>query len=313
VFDGDGRLVANAPHMPVHLGSMDRSVETIIRLNAGDIHPGDVFALNAPYNGGTHLPDITVCSPVFDDVGEKILFWVASRGHHADVGGTAPGSMTPRATTVEEEGILIDNLRLVERGRFREAELMQALTHHKYPCRNPAQNVADLRAQIAANEKGVHELRKMVAHFGLDVVRAYMGHVQDNAAESVRRVIDALHDSSFEVPTDQGAVIKVKITVDKAKREATVDFTGTSAEQPTNFNAPEPVTRAAVLYAFRVMVEGDIPMNAGCLRPINIVIPPGSMLSPRYPAAVVAGNVETSQHVTDCLFGALGALASAQG
>ena len=326
VFDGDGRLVANAPHMPVHLGSMDRSVETIIRLNAGDIHPGDVFALNAPYNGGTHLPDITVCSPVFDEhearsgeaaTGNKknpaILFWVASRGHHADVGGTAPGSMTPRATTVEEEGILIDNLRLVERGRFREAELMQALTGHKYPCRNPAQNVADLRAQIAANEKGVHELRKMVAHFGLDVVRAYMGHVQDNAAESVRRVLDALHDSSFEVPTDQGAVIKVKITVDRQKREATVDFTGTSAEQPTNFNAPEPVTRAAVLYAFRVMVEGDIPMNAGCLRPINIIIPPGSMLSPRYPAAVVAGNVETSQHVTDCLFGALGALASAQG
>ncbi|HEY5082498.1 MAG TPA: hydantoinase B/oxoprolinase family protein [Bauldia sp.] len=313
VFDGDGRLVANAPHMPVHLGSMDRSVETIIRLNAGDIHPGDVFALNAPYNGGTHLPDITVCSPVFDEAGRKILFWVASRGHHADVGGTAPGSMTPRATTVEEEGIFIDNLRLVERGRFREAELMQALTGHKYPCRNPAQNVADLRAQIAANEKGVHELRKMVAHFGLEVVCAYMGHVQDNAAESVRRVIDALHDSSFEVATDQGAVIRVKITVDKAKREATVDFTGTSAEQPTNFNAPEPVTRAAVLYAFRVMVEGDIPMNAGCLRPINIVIPAGSMLSPRYPAAVVAGNVETSQHVTDCLFGALGALASAQG
>jgi 5-oxoprolinase (ATP-hydrolysing) len=327
VFDGDGRLVANAPHMPVHLGSMDRSVETIIRLNAGDIHPGDVFALNAPYNGGTHLPDITVCSPVFDtrqearsgeaatgkEESREILFWVASRGHHADVGGSAPGSMTPRATTVEEEGVLIDNLRLVERGRFREAELMAALTGHKYPCRNPAQNIADLRAQIAANEKGVHELRRMVEHFGLDVVRAYMGHVQDNAAESVRRVLDALHDSSFEVPTDQGAVIKVKITVDRTKREATVDFTGTSAEQKTNFNAPEPVTRAAVLYAFRVMVEGDIPMNAGCLRPINIVIPPGSMLSPRYPAAVVAGNVETSQHVTDCLFGALGALASAQG
>ena len=341
VFDGDGRLVANAPHMPVHLGSMDRSVETIIRLNAGDIHPGDVFALNAPYNGGTHLPDITVCTPVFAqeassaegasgkhkearsaggatraEEGKRenpILFWVASRGHHGDVGGTAPGSMTPRATTVDEEGILIDNLRLVERGRFREAELMRALTEHRYPCRNPAQNVADLRAQIAANEKGVHELRRMVAHFGLDVVHAYMGHVQDNAAESVRRVIDALHDSSFEVPTDQGAVIRVKITVDRAKREATVDFTGTSAEQKTNFNAPEPVTRAAVLYAFRVMVEGDIPMNAGCLRPINVIIPEGSMLSPRYPAAVVAGNVETSQHVTDCLFGALGALASAQG
>ncbi|CAN5220958.1 hydantoinase B/oxoprolinase family protein [soil metagenome] len=338
VFDGDARLVANAPHMPVHLGSMDRSVETIIRLNAGDIHPGDVFALNAPYNGGTHLPDITVCSPVFDLDGtqearsaprvspeasprtgsgatgkQRILFWVASRGHHADVGGTAPGSMTPRATSVEEEGILIDNLRLVDRGRFRDAELMAALTQHKYPCRNPAQNVADLRAQIAANEKGVQELRRMVEHFGLDVVRAYMGHVQDNAAESVRRVISALHDSEFAVETDQGATIRVKITVDRDRREATVDFTGTSPEQKTNFNAPEPVTRAAVLYAFRVMVEGDIPMNAGCLRPIRVIIPDGSMLSPRYPAAVVAGNVETSQNVTDCLFGALGAIAGAQG
>jgi 5-oxoprolinase (ATP-hydrolysing) len=313
IFDGDGRLVANAPHMPVHLGSMDRSVETIIRLNAGNIRPGDVFALNAPYNGGTHLPDITVCTPVFDERGANILFWVASRGHHADVGGTAPGSMTPRATTVDEEGVLIDNLRLVERGVFRGADVLRVLTEHTYPCRNPAQNIADLRAQIAANEKGVAEVRKMVAHFGLDVVRAYMGHVQDNAAESVRRVIAALHNSSFEVKTDQGAVIRVEITVDREKREATVDFTGTSPQQATNFNAPEPVARAAVLYAFRVMVEGDIPMNAGCLRPIRIIIPEGSMLSPKYPAAVVAGNVETSQHVTDCLFGALGALASAQG
>ena len=324
VFDGDGRLIANAPHMPVHLGSMDRSVETIIRLNEGDIHPGDVFALNAPYNGGTHLPDITVCTPVFAQDARSvegatgtqenpILFWVASRGHHADVGGTAPGSMTPRATTVDEEGVLIDNLRLVERGHFREAALMEVLTGHTWPARNPAQNVADLRAQIAANEKGVQEMRRMVEHFGLDVVTAYMGHVQDNAAESVRRVIEALHDSEFAVDTDQGATIRVKITVDRDRREATVDFTGTSAEQKTNFNAPEPVTRAAVLYCFRVMVEGDIPMNAGCLRPIKIVIPQGSMLSPRYPAAVVAGNVETSQHVTDCLFGALGALASAQG
>ena len=221
--------------------------------------------------------------------------------------------MTPRATTVDEEGVLIDNLRLVERGRFREEALMRVLTEHAWPARNPAQNVADLRAQIAANEKGVQEMRRMVEHFGLDVVTAYMGHVQDNAAESVRRVISALHDSEFAVETDQGAVIRVKITVDRDKRQATVDFTGTSPEQASNFNAPEPVTRAAVLYCFRVMVEGDIPMNAGCLRPINIVIPEGSMLSPRYPAAVVAGNVETSQHVTDCLFGALGALASAQG
>jgi 5-oxoprolinase (ATP-hydrolysing) len=354
VFDRTGALVANAPHMPVHLGSMDRSVETIIRLNEGDIHPGDVFALNAPYNGGTHLPDITVVTPVFSlplegrvaaerpggvaaavlDVlavpsestpsaasggtspsrGEEILFYVASRGHHADVGGTAPGSMTPLATTVNEEGILIDNFRLVERGKFREAELEHLLTDHPYPARNPHQNIADLKAQIAANEKGVAELRKMVAHFGLDVVEAYMGHVQDNAAESVRRVLERLPDSSeYEYPTDTGQVIKVKITVDRDKREATVDFTGTSPVMKNNFNAPEPVARAAVLYAFRVMVEDMIPMNAGCLRPINIIIPDGCMLRPSYPAAVVAGNVETSQHVTNAIFGAMGALANAQG
>ncbi len=313
VFDGEGRLVANAPHMPVHLGSMDRSVETIIRQNAGDIHPGDVFALNAPYNGGTHLPDITVCTPVFGADKNNILFWVAARGHHADVGGSAPGSMTPLATTVDEEGVLIDNFRLVDRGRFREADLVDLLTNHPWPCRNVTQNIADLKAQIAANERGVHELGRIVEHYGLDVVRAYMGHVQDNAAESVRRVIDALRDSEFRVETDQGAVIQVRITVDRQAREATVDFTGTSPEQATNFNAPEPVTRAAVLYCFRVMVDDPIPMNAGCLRPLRIVIPEGSMLSPRYPAAVVAGNVETSQQVTNCLFGALKAMAAAQG
>ncbi|RWB60762.1 hydantoinase B/oxoprolinase family protein [Mesorhizobium sp.] len=354
VFDRHGALVANAPHMPVHLGSMDRSVETVIRLNSGDIHPGDVFALNAPYNGGTHLPDITVVTPVFSlplegrvaakrsggalsegtanasstaattpsaafggtspSRGEEILFWAASRGHHADVGGTAPGSMTPLATTVDEEGVLFDNFRIVDRGRFREKELEALLTDHPYPARNPAQNIADLKAQIAANEKGVAELRKMVAHFGLDVVEAYMGHVQDNAAESVRRVLERLPDSSvYEYPTDTGQVIKVSIAVDRDKREATVDFTGTSPVMKNNFNAPEPVARAAVLYAFRVMVEDMIPMNAGCLRPINIVIPDGCMLKPAYPAAVVAGNVETSQHVTNALFGAMGAMANAQG
>jgi len=314
VFDGQGALVANAPHMPVHLGSMDRSVETIIRLNEGDIHPGDVFALNAPYNGGTHLPDITVVTPVFDEKGETILFWAASRGHHADVGGTAPGSMTPLATTVDEEGVLFDNFRLVERGRFRENELYELLTNHPYPARNPHQNIADLKAQIAANEKGAAELKKMVANFGLDVVEAYMGHVQDNAAEAVRRVLERLPDeSSCEYPTDTGQVIRVKITVDRGKREATVDFTGTSSVMRNNFNAPEPVTRAAVLYAFRVMVEGSIPMNAGCLRPVKIIIPEGCMLRPSYPAAVVAGNVETSQHVTNALFAAMGALANAQG
>ncbi|WP_281040512.1 hydantoinase B/oxoprolinase family protein [Mesorhizobium sp. M7A.T.Ca.US.000.02.1.1] len=354
VFDRHGALVANAPHMPVHLGSMDRSVETIIRLNSGDIHPGDVFALNAPYNGGTHLPDITVVTPVFSlplegrvaaqrpggvlsegtarasnpvdptpsggfaatspSRGEEILFWAASRGHHADIGGTAPGSMTPLATTVDEEGVLFDNFRIVDRGKFREKELETLLTDHRYPARNPHQNIADLKAQIAANEKGVAELRKMVAHFGLDVVEAYMGHVQDNAAESVRRVLERLPDSSqYEYPTDTGQIIKVKITVDRQKREATVDFTGTSPVMKNNFNAPEPVARAAVLYAFRVMVEDMIPMNAGCLRPINIIIPDGCMLKPAYPAAVVAGNVETSQHVTNALFGAMGAMANAQG
>ncbi|RWC57976.1 hydantoinase B/oxoprolinase family protein [Mesorhizobium sp.] len=354
VFDRTGALVANAPHMPVHLGSMDRSVETIIRLNSGDIHPGDVFALNAPYNGGTHLPDITVVTPVFslplegrvaaqrpggvlsEDTartsstaattpsdgfaatspsrGEEILFYVASRGHHADIGGTAPGSMTPLATTVDEEGVLFDNFRIVDRGKFREKELETLLTDHRYPARNPHQNIADLKAQIAANEKGVAELRKMVTHFGLDLVEAYMGHVQDNAAESVRRVLERLPDSSeYEYPTDTGQVIKVKITVDRQKREATVDFTGTSPVMKNNFNAPEPVARAAVLYAFRVMVEDMIPMNAGCLRPINIIIPDGCMLKPTYPAAVVAGNVETSQHVTNALFGAMGAMANAQG
>ena len=311
VFDGDGSLVANAPHMPVHLGSMDRAVETIIRENKGKIRAGDVYAINAPYNGGTHLPDITVCTPVFD--GRKILFWVAARGHHADVGGISPGSMSPNATTIAQEGVYIDNFKLVDRGRFREKEILALLTGGDYPARNPVQNIADLKAQIAANEKGVQELRKMVRHFTLAVVRAYMRHVQDNAAESVRRVIDRLHDSSFMSEMDQGTVIKVRIAVDKKKREATVDFTGTSAQQPTNFNAPEPVTRAAVLYVFRVMVDDEIPMNAGCLRPIRIIIPKKSLLSPEFPAAVVAGNVETSQEVTNCLFGALDAMAAAQG
>ncbi len=313
VFDADGALVANAPHMPVHLGSMDRSVESIIAQNRGSIRPGDVFALNAPYNGGTHLPDITVVTPVFDDAGATILFYVASRGHHADVGGVAPGSMTPLARTVEEEGVLFDNVRLIDRGRFDEERIVRILGDHPYPARNVAQNVADLRAQIAANEKGVHEMRRMIAQFGLETVRAYMGHVQDNAEESVRRVVERLSDAEFEYPTDQGATIRVKLTVDRTKREATVDFTGTSPQGDNNFNAPEPVTRAAVLYAFRVMVEGSIPMNAGCLRPIRIVVPEGSMLKPAYPAAVVAGNVETSQHVTNALFGALGALAASQG
>jgi 5-oxoprolinase (ATP-hydrolysing) len=313
VFDSEGNLVANAPHMPVHLGSMDRSVETIIRMNQGAIRPGDVFMLNAPYNGGTHLPDITVCTPVFDDEGNNVLFWVASRGHHADVGGLAPGSMSPLATTIEEEGVYIDNFRIVENGRFLEKEVTALFLGARYPVRNVVQNINDLKAQIAANEKGARELRKTIAYFSLETVQAYMGHVQDNAAEHVRRVIEKLHDSEFTYPMDQGCAIRVRISVDREKREAIVDFTGTSPQRADNFNAPEPVTRAAVLYVFRVMVDDDIPMNAGCLRPIRVILPENSMLSPRYPAAVVAGNVEVSQAVTNCLFGALGAIAAAQG
>jgi len=312
VFDQTGALVANAPHMPVHLGSMDRSVETVIANNPV-IKPGDVYCLNAPYNGGTHLPDITVCTPVFDPEDKEILFWVASRGHHADVGGTAPGSMSPLATNIEEEGVYIDNFKIVDQGRFCEEELVKLLTGARYPVRNVVQNVNDLKAQIAANEKGLAELKKMIGSFGLDVVQAYMGHVQDNAAESVARLLTKLHDSEFTYPMDQGCAIKVKITIDREKREATVDFTGTSEQRPDNFNAPAPVTRAAVLYVFRVMVDDAIPMNAGCLRPIRIVVPEGSMLAPRYPAAVVAGNVEVSQAVTNTLFGALKAMSCSQG
>ncbi len=311
IFNAEGQLVANAPHMPVHLGSMDRSVETIIELNKGTMKPGDVYVLNAPYNGGTHLPDITVVTPVFN--GDDIQFYVASRGHHADVGGMAPGSATPLATHVEEEGVLIDNFKMVDQGHLRQDELMVLLSSGKYPCRNPGQNMADLRAQVAANEKGVAELRKMVTHFGQDVVDAYMLHVQDNAEESVRRVIDRISDCEAVFPTDTGQQIKVKITVDRDKREATVDFTGTSNVEKNNFNAPQPVTRAAVLYVFRIMVEANIPMNAGCLKPINIIIPDGCMLTPKYPAAVIAGNTETSQHVTNCLLMALGAMANGPG
>ncbi|MEN9708407.1 MAG: hypothetical protein RIQ68_815 [Pseudomonadota bacterium] len=313
IFDERGHLVANAPHMPVHLGSMDRSVETIIRANKGKIRPGDVFALNAPYNGGTHLPDITVCTPVFDAAGKTILFWVASRGHHADVGGIAPGSMSPLATHIEEEGVYLDNLKIVERGAFRERAILEALLKARYPARNPAQNLADLKAQIAANAKGLGELHALIGDYSWDVVRAYMGHVQDHAEARVRDLIGTLRDAQAEIETDDGAKIRVCITVDAKTRRAKVDFTGTSAQRANNFNAPEPVTRAAVLYVFRVLAGGDMPMNAGCLRPLEIVIPQGSMLSPQYPAAVVAGNVETSQAVTDVLFAALGRLGSAQG
>ncbi len=312
VFDAAGALVANAPHMPVHLGSMDASVETVIGANPKP-RPGDAYVLNAPYNGGTHLPDITVVTPVFDASGEALLFWTASRGHHADVGGEAPGSMSPFADSIQKEGVYIDNFKLVEAGRFREAEMLALLTAGRWPARNPEANINDLKAQVAANRKGADELAAAVAHYGLEVVRAYMGHVQDKAAASVRRMLKGLPDSEFAYEIDQGSMIRVKITVDRQAGEAVVDFTGTSDQRPDNFNAPLPVTRAAVLYVLRVMVEDEIPMNAGCLRPVRIICPEGSMLSPRYPAAVVAGNVEVSQAVTDALFGAFGALGSSQG
>ncbi|MDP6788191.1 MAG: hydantoinase B/oxoprolinase family protein [Rhodospirillales bacterium] len=313
VFDGDGGLIANAPHMPVHLGSMGESVETIARERAGAMHPGDVYATNAPYNGGTHLPDITVVTPLFDEADGRLLFFVAARGHHADIGGITPGSMPPDSKTVEDEGVLIDNFCLVEQGQFREAELENLLTGGEWPVRNLAQTVGDLSAQIAANENGVQELRKMVAHFGLDVVQAYMGHVQDNAEESVRRVLDVLSDGAFTYEMDSGAQIAVRIRIKKAERRAIIDFTGTSRQLDDNFNAPFAVTRAAVLYVIRTLIDDDIPLNAGCLKPLEIVVPEGNMLRPRYPAAVVAGNVETSQAVVDTLYGALGVVAAAQG
>ena len=313
LFDVDGSLIANAPHMPVHLGSMGESIRTVIRENAGRIRPGNVYVLNAPYNGGTHLPDVTVITPVYDEAGRDLLFYVGSRGHHADIGGITPGSMPPDSRTVEEEGVLIDNFLLVEGGRLREAETRVLLGSGRWPARNIDQNVADLQAQVAANEKGVQELRRMVVHFGLEVVRAYMRHVQDNAEESVRRVIGVLADGAFEFPLDNGAVIRVQIRIGADRRSATIDFTGTSAQLSSNFNAPSAVAMAAVLYVFRTLVDEDIPLNAGCLKPLEVIIPEGSMLRPMHPAAVVAGNVETSQCITDALFGALGVMAASQG
>jgi len=322
LFDRTGSLIANAPHLPVHLGSMGESVETVIRSRGGGadgrgMKRGDVYVLNAPYNGGTHLPDVTVIMPVFaeDDVEGRgpVHFYVASRGHQADIGGMTPGSMPPDSRTVEEEGVLIDDFLLVDAGRFREDETVALLESGRYPARNARQNIADLKAQVAACAKGAEELHRMVRHFGRDVVEAYMRHVQDNAAEQVRRAIDKLSDGAFAYEMDDGSVIKVRVSIDRARRRATLDFTGTSAERPTNFNAPAAVCKAAVLYVFRTLVDDDIPLNGGCMEPLDIIIPEGSMLRPRYPAAVVAGNVETSQCITDTLYGALGVLAAAQG
>jgi 5-oxoprolinase (ATP-hydrolysing) len=310
VFDAAGALVANAPHIPVHLGSMGASVKAVMAARIA--RPGDVYALNAPYNGGTHLPDVTVVMPLFTD-GERPAFWVAARGHHADIGGITPGSMPPASRTVAEEGVLIDDLLIIEAGRFREAEVRAVLGSGPWPARNPDQNIGDLKAQVAACAKGGEALRALVATYGQPVVEAYMGHVQDNAQAAVRRVLRGLEGGSFALEMDDGATIRVRIEVDRAAGSAVVDFTGTSGQRPTNFNAPLSVCRAALLYVLRTLVGDDIPLNDGCLRPVTLIVPEGSMLNPRHPAAVVAGNVETSQAVVDALYGALGVMAAAQG
>lgn len=334
LFDAEGNLIANAPHIPVHLGSMGESIRQVIADRGGDMRPGDVYALNDPYRGGTHLPDVTVVTPVFGDPppgggpGQAggvcglsggasgppgVLFYVASRGHHAEIGGITPGSMPSASTRIEEEGVLLRDWPLVSGGKFREAQTVRLLTSARHPSRDPAANIADLRAQVAANAKGVAELRAMIAHFGLDVVRAYMGHVRANAEESVRRVISVLRDGSYAYELDNGAVIKVAVRVDRRRREAEIDFTGTSGQLASNFNAPSSVVMAAVLYVFRTLVEDEIPLNAGCLAPLKVIIAPGTMLSPSYPAAVVAGNVETSQAITGALYAALGVMAEGSG
>jgi 5-oxoprolinase (ATP-hydrolysing) len=312
VFDGEGRLVANAPHVPVHLGSMGEAVRAIIRRQGAEIQPGEVHALNDPFAGGTHLPDVTVVTPVFGRA-SRPLFWVASRGHHADIGGLTPGSMPPESRTIEEEGVLITDFPLVKGGVFREAEFITLLQSGRFPARNPEQNVGDIRAQIAANEKGGRELNSMIDHFGVEVVQAYMHHVRANASEQVRRVIDRLKHGRFVQKMDFGGEIHVQIDVDANTRTATIDFAGTSPESASNFNAPSSIVQAAVLYVFRTLVNEDIPLNDGCLEALNILIPANSLLAPKSPAAVVAGNVETSQAVTNALYGALGVLAASQG
>ncbi|MFT5064737.1 MAG: 5-oxoprolinase (ATP-hydrolyzing) [Reinekea sp.] len=313
IFDQNGDLVANAPHVPVHLGSMSDSVRTMLDQNAGQMHPGDVFMMNNPYNGGTHLPDVTVITPVFDDAGTKIIYTVASRGHHADIGGTTPGSAPPDSTHIEQEGVLIDNFQLVKQGILQDQAARDLLASGKYPCRNIDQNMADLAAQIAANATGAQELTKITRQFGLNVVHAYMGHVQDNAEESVRRVLDVLHDCAFTYPLDSGSQIQVSIKVDKSAREATIDFTGTSDQDKFNYNAPKSICNAVVLYVFRTLVGSNIPMNEGCMKPLNLIIPIGTMINPIAPAAVISGNTEVSQAIADTMYGALGVIAGSQG
>jgi 5-oxoprolinase (ATP-hydrolysing) len=313
LFDEEGNLVANAPHVPVHLGSMGESIRSVMAKNSGAMRAGDVYALNDPYAGGTHLPDVTLVMPVFPEVPGAAPFYVAARGHHADIGGITPGSMPPLSRSIDEEGVLLDNFKLVEAGRMRADELCELFAKAPYPPRNPSQNLADLRAQVAACEKGRRELVELVGRLGLDAVRAYMGHVRANAEECVRRVIARLTSGEFECALDNGASIRVRVEVDRDRREAVVDFAGTSPELADNFNAPPAVVHAAVLYVFRTLVDDDIPLNSGCFAPLSVRIPAGCLLSPRYPAATVAGNVETSQVVSDALYGALGVLAASQG
>ncbi|ALB39100.1 5-oxoprolinase [Anabaena sp. WA102] len=313
IFDASGLLVANAPHIPVHLGSMSESVRSLINDQGDNIKPGNVYLSNNPYNGGTHLPDVTAITPIFDGEKTQIIFYVASRGHQADIGGITPGSMPPHSTTVAEEGIIFDNFLLVEQGDFQETAVRNYLLNHLYPSRNPDQNIADFKAQIAANERGVQELGKMVNQYGLTTVQTYMQFVQNNAEESVRRAIDVLKDGAFIYEMDSGAKIQVAVTINRENRSAKIDFTGTSAQLNSNFNAPKAVAQAAVLYVFRTLVDDNIPLNAGCLKPLEIIIPEGCMLNPIYPAAVVAGNVETSQTIVDALYGALGVMAASQG
>ncbi|MBG1260979.1 hydantoinase B/oxoprolinase family protein [Nostoc commune] len=318
IFDSSGLLVANAPHIPVHLGSMSESVRSLINEKRDTLKPGNVYLSNNPYNGGTHLPDVTAITPVFLESLENTLFstplfFVASRGHQADIGGITPGSMPPHSTTVEEEGIIFDNFLLVEESNFREIAVRQHLSNHIYPARNPDQNIADFKAQIAANERGGQEIIKMVSQYGIETVQAYMKFVQANAEESVRKAINLLKDGSFVYEMDNGARIQVKVKIYPENRSATIDFTGTSEQLNSNFNAPKAVTQAAVLYVFRTLVDDNIPLNAGCLNPLEIIIPVGCMLNPIYPAAVVAGNVETSQTIVDALYGALGVMAASQG
>ena len=312
LFDSSGALVANAPHVPVHLGSMSEAIRTVIKLNKNDIFPGDVFVLNAPFNGGTHLPDVTVITPVFDKDGKQITFFVASRGHHADIGGKTPGSGPPDSKHIDEEGVLIDNFKMFDKGVFRESEIRKILSSGRYPCRNIEHNMADLAAQVAANNTGIVEINAMIEQFGIETVHSYMNHVQDNAEECIRNAIVNLKEGKYEYELDNGEYIRVRITIDKIKREATIDFSGTAPKNPFNYNAPMAVCHAVILYVFRTLVGNNIPLNEGCFKPLNIIIPNNSMINAKYPSAVIAGNTEVSQLTCNALFGALGVIAGSQ-